>query len=160
MAGRQSPPTVIAFDPEEPAVVVEHLERLRRAGQGWVNLEPEVPEDSARLHQGGNLFSNRGPAVPLCTWTAPHRDRRGRWGPIAMGVQHATGGRARARLDQVRLEIPAGWAVRADHPKRGLVVELDADSELAMALDWLLATGEALATVALSGRWHASVHRG
>lgn len=160
MPSRRSLPVVLTFDPEEPAIVLDHLERLRRLGQGWVNLEPEVPDDTARLHQPGNLFSNRGPAVPLCTWTPPPTHRRGRRGPMALGIQHATGARARTRLDQLGLDIPVGWVVRADHPKRGLVVELAAASDVETALDWLLAAGEALATVALTGRWHASVHRG
>jgi len=154
---------VVRFDPGEPddlASLIATLRPLVTAGTGWVNFEPAVPDDidvDAASASGG-VFSNRGPAIPLCTWTPPATDRKGRLGPHSIGVQHALAERARARLERIGLAVPAGWRVRADNPKRGMVVEVPADADLSMVVDWLLAAGEAVASVPLTGRWFATVH--
>jgi hypothetical protein len=155
-------PDLLVFDPEDDGEVVDRMAAMVGARRGWVNLEPQVPdpENLPAGALGGGVFSNRGPAIPLCTWTAPTLNRKGVLGPQSIGVQHATGSRARPRLRELRLEVPQGWIVRGDHPKRGLVVELPADTDPATALDWLLAAGEALVTIEVTGRWHAAFYAG
>jgi hypothetical protein len=155
----------VRFDPYEAGPVVEAMQAAADAGRGWLNFEPIVPDDDELPPGagGGGVFSNRGPAIPLCTWTAPATSRKGVAGPQTIGVQHGNGSKARPVLADVGLEVPAGWIVRGDHPKRGMVIELRSDEDVATVLDWLLAAGEALAAragVAVSGRWLAVIYPG
>jgi hypothetical protein len=154
---------MIEFDPLEADEIVDHMEQMVRLRQGWINFEPLIPDDmeppvSTPTFTG--LFSNRGPAIPLCTWTAPMVTKKSETGPQSLGIQHERGTRARARFEEVGLEVPAGWIVRSDHPKRGMVLELPWDTDVEMVLDWLLAAGEALVTLPVTGRWTAVVYAG
>lgn len=150
-------PEVVEFDPLILETIVGRMATMVERRGGWVNFEPMIPEDEEMPTIGGvtGLFSNRGPAIPLCTWTAPAESRKGVVGPQSIGIQHAFGTNAKARFAEVRLAIPEGWRMRSDHPKRGLVIELPADEDVGAALDWLLAAGEALVTVPVTGRWTA-----
>lgn len=154
-----SEPEVLTFEPDEPGPVLARMRELVEEPGGWVNLEPEVPEEHVPDAPSGlsRLFGGRGPAIPLCTWTPPEPGRGGTE-PMTLGVQHGLGSRARGRLEELGLGIPAGWVVRGDHARRGLVIEVPADADLAGVLDWLLAAGEAVATVPVTGRWLAAVH--
>src|SRR5262245_57277081 len=155
-------PQIIEFDPYEPDIVLDCMETILERRRGWVNFEPRIPEEQGPPETGGVLgvLSNRGPLIPLCTWTPPEVSRKGAVGPQTIGIQHALGAKARPRLTEVKLEVPAGWLVRGDHPKRGMVLELPADEAVATVLDWLLAAGEALVTVPVTGRWTAVVYPG
>jgi hypothetical protein len=131
---------VVSFGPEDLAPVVAAL----RPGT-WVNLRPEVELADDRTSSGFfAVFGGRGPAVPLCTWIPAER---------AAGIQHNAGPKLARRVD-----IPTGWRVTQDHPRRGLVVEvpeLVTDTEV---LQWLVATGEAICAVPRLGPWVAEVH--
>lgn len=151
------PPDELAFGEDDLDPVVAVFEELGAAGSGWVNLSPDLEDDveaPARSALAG-LFSARGHAVPLATWTAPE-------GPgqrATIGLTHGSGPKALARLAQHDLALPEGWLKRADHPRRGLVVTVPAEAEAADVLWWLLAAGHALSTVPLSGEWRALVYR-
>lgn len=151
---------LLTFDPESPGAVLAAMADLGSSGGGWINLEPEVAEEHVPDEPSGSsrLFGGLGPAIPLCTWTPPAPNRR-RPGPATIGVQHGTGGRAVPRLTDLGLGLPAGWTVRGDNPRRGLVVELRGPADDRTILDWLLAAGEALATTPTTGRWLAAVNR-
>ena len=87
--------------------LIEHLD-----GAAFVNLHPgvdahEVPPRSSLAH----LFGNRGPTVPLATWT-----------PGEIGLQHMAGQRAVRYLAERGVAVPDDWYVVSDHPKRGLVL--------------------------------------
>lgn len=151
------PPEDLPFDEDDLAPVVAVLEELTAAEAGWVNLAPDLEDDvEAPVRSAlAGIFSARGDAVPLATWTAPE-------GPgqrASIGVTHGSGPKALARLAQHDLALPAGWLKRADHPRRGLVVTTPADADPADVLWWLLAAGHALSTVPLSGSWRALVYR-
>jgi hypothetical protein len=159
MAG---PVEVKKFDPlidDERALVVERMQAMLDAHDGWLNLEPDVPDDTD-LPPAGGVFSAKGPPIPLCTWTPPPRSRKGVVGPQSLGVQHGRGSKARPHLDEVNLPVPTGWLVRSDHPKRGMVLELPSGTDPDTALDWILAAGEALAVIPVTGRWHAAFYAG
>ena len=114
---------------------------------GWVNLQPEVDEAAAQEEQGSGFFAAfgaRGPAVPFCTWLPAER---------SAGIQHATGPKLARRVD-----VPAGWRVVQDHPKRGLVVQVGRDVPSEDVLRWLLVTATGLCPFPLLGRWVAEVH--
>lgn len=133
-------PTIVVFEPSDLAPVLDAM-----PASGWVNLQPEVgelPEEETSGYFG--IFGARGPVVPFATWHAGDR---------SAGIQHGTGPKVARRID-----IPAGWRVAQDHPKRGLVVRVPAGVPDAEVLAWLLATGTVLCPAPLLGRWVAEVH--
>ncbi|TML65632.1 MAG: hypothetical protein E6G17_00150 [Actinobacteria bacterium] len=145
-------PEVVEFSRDSPAAVVAHMVEMSGGRNGWINLEPEVHEEDDAPESGGlfGFLSSQGPPVPLCTWSPS--DRR-----VSIGVQHPAGPRAAGRLAELGHPVPAGWYVSQDHPRRGLVVEVPADEPPERVLDWLLAAGELLSRVPVTGRWHAAV---
>lgn len=139
--------------------VVERMAELAAAGAGWINLRAAVDADDVPAPSAGifAVFGGGGPDVPLCTWVAGE-GRKGRAGHPTIGVQHATGVKAAARLAEAGIAVPAGWRVVQDHPKRGLAVQVPADAPHAEVLSWLLRAGEALTRVPLPARWQVAVH--
>ena len=152
------PAEELRFERGSPERALDWMRRLHEAGRGWVNFSPEVPEDAEVPSDGlFSFLSARGPAVPLCTWVAPHLSR-GRTRPAQLGVQHATGTKAAARLDGIGLTVPTGWRVSQDHPRRGLVVDVAIDATDTVVLDWLLGAGAALCPIAMTGAWLSAVY--
>lgn len=130
----------MVFSPDDLTPVLQAL-----PPGGWVNLQPEVGELPDEEGPGWfGIFGARGPVVPFATWHLGDR---------SAGIQHGTGPKVATRVD-----VPAGWRVAQDHPKRGLVVRVPAGVRDADVLAWLLATGEALCPAPLLGRWVAEVH--
>lgn len=158
-------PSTLRFRVTDPAPVVACITELRAAGAGWVNLRPRLGDDDpgtgdpppARPGVLG-LLSARGPAVPVCTWVAGET-RRGVRGPESIGIQHPTGRRARDVLPAAGITLPEGWRLRGDHPRRGLVVEVPADTDPGAIVAWLLDAARALAEGPLADDWVAAVHR-
>ena len=130
----------IPFTPPDMTEVVDALAR----GAQWVNLQPAI--DPAELPPPRSfvvgLFGNQGPLVPFCTW---HRGER------MAGIQHASGPKLVRRID-----VPAGWRVTQDHPKRGLVVEVPGGVGDAEVLGWLVRVAAPLGPTA--DLWVAEVH--
>ncbi len=121
--------------------LLEHLDEAV-----FVNLHPgvdanEVPPRSAL----GHLFGNRGPVVPLATWT-----------PEEIGLQHMIGQRAAQWLAGKGVPVPDEWYVVSDHPKRGLVVRPYGASPDA-ALRWLVRAATVMCALPITGPWHAVV---
>ena len=106
-------------------------------GDGWVNVEPQVDDDQ-RIEVPGIFawFSARGPQVPVGTFV-PGNDRD----PASVGLDHGTGRGAGDRLVAAGVVAPADWVLRQDHPKHGLVWELDPRNVDATAVARLLLEG-------------------
>ena len=132
---------VLAIGADELHVVAAHLDP-----RGWVNLQPGVAEEDLPPPTSSlfGLFTARGPVIPLCTWHPGER---------SAGVQHATGPKV-----VTRIEVPQGWRVVQDHPRRGLVVRVPADVEDLDVLQWLVAAGVRLCPVPTTGQWLAELH--
>jgi hypothetical protein len=148
------------FVPEESAMVVAAMDQLAGAKDGWINLLPAIVDDeNAPTAPAGllALFSNENPGVTMCTWVPAGEDRRGR-APTRLGIMHACGRLAMARLGSVNISVPAGWFVEQDHPRRGLVLRVPSDAPQASVLDWALRAGRALCNVRLTGKWQAEIH--
>lgn len=133
---------VTTFDPADVDVIARRLDP-----RGWVNLHPEVDEDDAPPDGGGffGVFSARGPLVPLCTWHPGER---------SAGVQHGSGPKVARRID-----IPSGWRVVQDHPRRGLVVRVPAGVADNDVLRWLVDVGTLLCPVPMGDQWVAELHQ-
>ena len=94
------------------------------------------------------LFNKPAPLIPLPTSTAPNILRHG-IAPSELGIMHGQGSRVVEKMVGTTGQIPTGWRVVQDHPKRGLVVVAD---PLATPIDvarWLL---DALGTLCIPPR--------
>jgi hypothetical protein len=148
----------VEFQPDAAAEVLARMDLVAAGRGGWINFHPRIDEDTEVPPESSlfGIFSASGPAVPICTWM-PGKWRGERRDPVSIGVQHAAGPRAVARLGSVGVEIPAGWRVRQDHPRRGLVVMVPAEQDHDTTLSWLLRAGAGLSLVPLTGTWRAVV---
>jgi hypothetical protein len=160
-AGVTSEPTYLEFEPGKPEEVLAAMEAIARAGKGWVNFEPAVDVDDVPAESGTfSLFSGRGPAVPLGTWTPGSTSRRGRVEPAMLGLQHPAGAKAKPLLAGRGHPVPEGWLVVQDHVRKGLVVHVPPAVGATEALEWLLRAATVLSTIPLTGRWRASLYPG
>ncbi|MFL2697160.1 MAG: hypothetical protein ACJ0F6_01775 [Acidimicrobiales bacterium] len=69
------------------------------------------------------MFSSRGPIVPKFTWV-PSYERKGQVIPAQIGITHPVGTKAIERIKDFEMQIPEGWVLHQDHPKRGMVLSL------------------------------------
>jgi hypothetical protein len=154
-------PELFEFDPDAPAGVVGCMRELITSRNGWVNMQPLVEEEDIPQTSVGILgwISAKGPAVPEATWVPGERRRNGSLAADSIGLQHRGGPRARAALAEAGVPIPAGWKLLSDHPKRGLVIELPADTEPDEIVHWLVAAARVLSPMELPSRGVAAVPR-
>lgn len=155
------PDEELQFDEAEPTPIVTRMAQQTDAGAGWINLLPEI-DDDVEVPTSRSLFSffsARGPSIPLATWAAGAPGKRGP-GRASIGIQHAAGPKALARLAGVGLVRPAGWVKVQDHPRRGVVITVPAGADNEDVLHWLLSATHALSTVPLTGGWLARVYTG
>ena len=157
--------TVASFDSENFLVAADDhgdlvnalVEVADRPGS-WLNVEPDV-DDSLRSDVSGlfNWFSARGSQVPVGTLVAA----AGRQ-PASVGIDHGAGRGAGDHLKEAGVATPAGWELRQDHPKRGLVWErtgtptagFDGDAVAVLILE----ATSLLCPLPVEGRWRVGVH--
>jgi hypothetical protein len=112
----------------------------------FINISPgvdayDVPPRSALAH----LLGNRGPTVPLATWT-----------PGEIGVQHMFGTRVSRFLAERGCPVPEEWYIADESPKRGLVLKTyDAPPEV--TLRWLVEACRRLCPLDAHLPWQAVV---
>ncbi len=136
--------------------LVTAIAELATAGDGWVNLEPKVGEDS-RVEVSGFFawFSARGPRVPVGTFVAGNDGA-----PASVGLAHGSGRGAGDRLEDLGVQAPSDWSPRQDHAKHGLVWQVHPQKVDAAAVAEILLKGTtALASVPTIGGWVVTVHR-
>lgn len=153
-------PEHVEFREIDPDPVLPFFAELNAAGGGWINFEPGYDEGDAPPPRSlvAQVFTSRGPDIPLCTWVPPQTHRR--WTePQTIGIQHGAGRKAVDRLATVDITVPVGWRVMQDHPRRGLVLAVPDGTPPATIVEWLTAAGTALCSVPLSGWWRAAIHR-
>lgn len=119
-------------------------------GAAFVNLHPGVDPNEAPSPPSqsplGNLLGNRGPVVPLATWT-----------PGEIGLQHMAGQRVVRFLADKGVPVSDDWYVVSDHPKRGLVLKTYASPPVD-TLRWLVRAATVTCPLEIVGPWHAVVH--
>ncbi|MCU1355704.1 MAG: hypothetical protein JWM89_1122 [Acidimicrobiales bacterium] len=150
-------PEELEFDEDDLTPVVAEMAALAGAAAGWINFLPAVEEGHELPPRNfiAAIFSSRGEAVPLSTWSAPATPG----GRATVGIEHGSGPKALARLAEQQLVLPAGWVKVADHPRRGLVVTAPGGADHAEVLWWLLAAAHALSVPPLTGDWLARIYR-
>jgi hypothetical protein len=155
-----TPTREIPFDEDaidEIAAILADLEAASTgAGSSWVNFVPEVEEGHEPPHRNPvvAIFSARGDAVPLATWTSPAKPG----GRPNLGITHGSGPQALAKLARFGIGLEPGWLKVADHPRRGLVVACPREAAPDHTLWWLLTAAHVLSTVPLTGNWLAQVY--
>lgn len=156
-------PTVVEFSAARPDGIGHRIASLA-VGGGWANLVPVVAEDDPLAEPEpsgvfGRLFTNRGPAVPLCTVVPGAAGGRRSPAPTTLGIQHGWGARAVPRLREQGLTLP-GCRVVADNSRRGLVVEAPLGADPEDLLRWLLDAAVALSRRPLPDAWRAALYEG
>jgi hypothetical protein len=149
----------IEFTPPDIDSVGGELAALRDAGDGWLNLLPGVVDDPG-LNQPAGLFAffgTRQPPVTMATVMPARLDKRDVEG-MSVGLMHPTGGKSVARLVEAEVAVPAGWVIRQDHPRRGLVLRTAPDADPADIVRWCVRAGTALCLVDMTGQWQAVVY--
>lgn len=155
-----SPTRELPFDEDDLTGVAAILANLDAtttgSGSGWVNFVPEVEEghDPPPRNPVVAIFSARGDAVPLATWSAPANPG----GRANLGITHGSGPQALAKLDRFGVGLEADWLKIADHPRRGLVVGAPRHVDQEHALWWLLTATHVLSVVPLTGNWLAKIY--
>ena len=148
---------VIEFRDDDLGRVLAHMDAASARRRGWVNLQP-VPVHEEEAATTTSIFSGPSPPkLPLCTWKV--EERRGRV-ETTLGIQHGAGTKIAPHLRQAGVTAAPEWRVLQDHRRRGLVVQVPADSENEVVLDWLLRAGELLALVDTTGSWAAELYDG
>jgi hypothetical protein len=133
--------TIVELPRGDVEPLLPHLE-----GATYVNLHPGVDaEEVPPASPLGNLFGNRGPVVPLATWT-----------PGEIGLQHPAGQRVVRFLADRGVVVPDDWYVVAEHPKRGLVIRTY-QTPVREVLEWLVRAATATCPLDITGPWHAVV---
>jgi hypothetical protein len=112
----------------------------------FMNLQPGVDADDVLPRQALTaIFGNKGPSLPLATWT-----------PGEIGLQHGLGIRAAPWLKDHDVPVPDEWYVVTDSPRRGLVVRTY-DTPIEDVLTWLVRAATRLCPYAILMPWQAVV---
>ena len=152
---------MIEFTPDDIGAVVEQVGGLIERGAGWLNIEPivgEVAMDEIRRSAAPaivRVFSGRGGKIPFGTYVPGDR-RKGNLGQV--GLEHSAGPRAVQQLREAGVALPAGWRMRQDHGKRGIVCEVPRDEAPTTIVRWILDASNQLCEIDLTGWWTAVIN--
>lgn len=151
---------VIEFQRSEIGEVVAALAEIAASGKGWVNIEPILDDDTLDTLRRESppalirLFSGRGPKIPFATFVPGGKGKPGQ-----VGLEHPSGPRTVRTLREAGVNPPAGWRMRQDHGKRGIVFDVPAGSDPVEMLHWMLDSASYVAGVDLTGWWSAAINR-
>jgi hypothetical protein len=147
------------FTPDAADAVVLRMNEIGARHAGWINFQPGVRDED--MPPGptaiGMFFATSLHEVPVCTWVPGKPGRKGEV-PDTIGIEHATGPKALARLAAENVALPELWRWEQDSPRRGLVVRPPLGTPHEDVLSWLLRAGTLLTTVPLTGEWLATIY--
>jgi hypothetical protein len=150
-------PRELMFTVDDLGPVLDRMAVLAD-GSGWMILDAAVAEEDVTPPAAfAGLFSAKGPDVPELSWV-PGAPGGRRAEPLAVGIRHASGPKAKLRLADAGHPVPEGWYVIQDNPRRGLVAQVPDTEAHAMVLDWLLGAAAVLTKLPLTGTWRARIH--
>jgi hypothetical protein len=153
------PVNKMEFRPEEPADVLAAMATIADAKDGWINLLPGVDPDDAPPRPTGlsAVLAPRTPGAVMATWAPQTVTRKGPQG-ATIGLLHPAGRFAARQLASLGVPVPDGWTIRQDNPRRGLIVIARVDAPQQEVLDWIIAAGAAVSTLASTGYWRADIY--
>ena len=142
------------FSSAAPTSLLERMEELAAAADGWINVLPKPDDDRAIRTSLGFLALLGGGASGLTMWTWIPRDqsRRDRL-TTRLGISHVK----RCRAATIVPPVPLGWRVEQDHPRRGLVLAVPPEEAHAAVATWALRATEALSARPVIA-WRADVY--
>jgi hypothetical protein len=154
-------PVELEFVANDDPELLAHMAMVEAGGTGWINVEPVIAEEHEPPQPGPFAFLGGSThKIPTVTWMPGKRLPDGAAKPTAVGLQHAAGPRVAWKLRDLGLPLPAGWRITQDHPRRGLVALVPAETDNSVVIDWLLRAALVVCTVPSTGRWLASIHTG
>ncbi len=110
--------------------LLAHMAEASSSGTGWINLEPVIDEEHEPPQPGPFAFLGGSThKVPTATWLPGKHNPNGTMKPTTIGLQHASGPRVARRLADLGCPLPDGWRITQDHPRRGLVALVPADTD-------------------------------
>ena len=151
---------MIEFTPDDIDAVVGQLAVVIERGAGWLNIEPivgEVAMDEIRRSAPPaivRVFSGRGGKIPFGTFVP---GEPGKAGLGQVGLEHSAGPRALQQLREAGIVLPAGWRMRQDHGKRGIVCDVPRDEAPDTIVRWILDASVNLCEIDLTGWWTAVI---
>jgi hypothetical protein len=150
------------FSPSEVSRVVAFLETLSDAGDGWINLLPgieERDEDNLKTSQGAFslIFGGKPPPVTMGTLMPP-KPARAPFEGVTIGLLHPVGAKAVRQLAELGVTVPAGWVVRQDHTRRGILIRSSVGAPAGEIVNWTIRAGTALCREEMTGQWQAVVY--
>ena len=151
---------MIEFTPDDIDAVVQGVAGMIERGAGWMNIEPivgEVAMDEIRRSAPPaivRVFSGRGGKIPFGTFV-PGDHRKDKFGQV--GLEHSAGPRGLQQLRDAGVVLPAGWRMRQDHGKRGIVCDVPRDESPAVIVRWILDASLQLCEIDLTGWWTAVI---
>ncbi len=155
-------PTTFGFVAHDDAELLAQMTMVQAGGTGWINVEPVIEED----HQPPEPGPVRLPRGIDPQGAGHHLDagqaRRG-----AGGQGHDGGPAARRPGPTWRGDCatsdsrcPRGGASPRTTPAGAWWLEVPADADNRVVIDWLLRAAAAVCQVQATGRWEAAVHPG
>jgi hypothetical protein len=149
----------LLFAAGAPATVVAQMDRLARAGDGWLNLLPVSDDGDERptTLRFWALLGGSDSGATMLTWIPSRADRRGT-APQTLGISHPGGYRAAPTLASADVRVPPTWTIEQDHPRRGLIVHPPAEEAPETVLTWAMRAVEVLDTSRRHTSWRADVH--
>jgi len=100
------------------------------------------------------VFSGRGGKIPFGTFV-PGDHRKDKLGQV--GLEHSAGPRGLQQLRDAGIVLPAGWRMRQDHSKRGIVCDVPRDESPDVIVRWILDASLQLCEIDLTGWWTAVI---
>ena len=151
---------VVEFTLDDRGAVIDLMRELAARRHGWVNVQPLVEPEQMPAPTGGIVLgwlTGGLPPLPIGTWIAP-RVRRGQLRPGSLGLAHNANAKVARRLVAAGIVTPPGWRAVQDNARRGVVLEVPADTDPEAVLDWLLRAMEHLSDIDCFGDYRATVH--
>ncbi len=149
----------MAFSVDDLTQIVAWMTRLAGAEDGWMNLIPRVGDNDEKPTslRFMTLFGGGSMGVTMCTWIPARHNHHG---PVqaSLGITHVTSRRAIRALQSLGILVPDTWAVRQDHPRRGLVFAIPPDEPNDQVIGWALRAAAGLTTSGQIRGWRADIY--
>ena len=139
------------------AFLIEKLEHgqpevLKRAKQELGELGEDAMDELRRTAPPAIIraFSGKGGKIPFGTFVPgnPRKDTQAQ-----VGLEHSAGPRALQQLREAGVPLPAGWRMRQDHGRRGIVCDVPRDENPETIVRWIIDSSLQLCEIVLTGWW-------